>query len=80
MQPIMEEIAGYQREFEALVSEWNSQPLEARKAQWSHYTELLDEGGAGYHRFAPLLINAWCEGWDITQPFSFNQQGALATA
>ncbi len=79
MQDIMQEIAGYQREFEALVAEWNAQPLKARRESWLQYTEMLDHGDAGYHRFARLLINAWCEGWDATQPFHFEREGA-ATA
>ena len=79
MQDIMQEIAGYQREFEALTVEWNALPLQARRASWSRYTEMLDRGDAGYHRFARLLINAWCEGWDVSQPFPFDREGA-ATA
>jgi hypothetical protein len=76
MQDIMQEIAAYRREFEALLAEWNALPLKARMESWSQYTEMLDHGDAGYHRFAPLLVNAWCEGWDVTQPFVFDREGA----
>ena len=79
MQDIMQEIAGYQREFEALTAEWNALPMRVRAENWSHYTEMLDHGDAGYHRFARLLINAWCEGWDVSRPFTFGREGA-ATA
>lgn len=79
MQDIMQEIAGYQCEFEALTAEWNALPLKARRESWSQYTEMLDHGDAGYHQFARLLINAWCEGGDISQPFTFGREGA-ATA
>lgn len=79
MQDIMREIGIYQREFEALTAEWNALPLKARTESWARYTEMLDHGDAGYHRFAPLLINAWCEGWDITQPFVLGREDA-ATA
>ena len=78
MQDIMQEIAGYRREFETLTAEWNALPVKARTANWSRYTEMLDYGDAGYHRFAPLLINAWCEGRDATQPFTFDREGAAA--
>ena len=79
MQDIMQEIDGYQREFEALTAEWNALPMRVRAESWSQYTEMLDRGDAGYHRFARLLINAWCEGWDVSQPFHFAREGA-ATA
>jgi hypothetical protein len=79
MQDITQEIAAYRHEFEALLAEWNALPVKARTAIWSRYTEMLDHGDAGYHRFAPLLINAWCEGWDATQPFRFDWPDA-ATA
>jgi hypothetical protein len=69
MQNVVQEIAAYQREYEQLIAAWNALSSQARMMLWAEYTQLIDLGGAGYHRFAPLLVNAWCEGWDIDQPF-----------
>ncbi len=80
MSKVMEEIAAYQREFEALVRSWNSQPAERREASWAQYTEMLDQGDAGRHPFAVLLDAVWCNGWDIRRPIEIDTDGLLATA
>jgi hypothetical protein len=69
MQDVMQEIAAYQRDYEHLIATWNALSHQARKRLWAEYTQLLDAGGAGHHQFAPLLVNAWCEGWRLDQPF-----------
>lgn len=77
MLDVQREIAIYRAEFEALVARWNALSAEARRASWSRYTVLLDEGAAGCHPFARLLINAWCEGWDGSLGLAFDRNGAL---
>lgn len=69
MQDVMREIAAYQRDYDQLIAAWNALSPPARVTLWAEYTHLLDVGGAGRHQFAPLLVNAWCEGWDYNQPF-----------
>ena len=63
MTSIQHEIAQLQAEFEGLVTAWNSLSRIERKHEWSRYLDLIDEGGAGWHRFTLLLINSFCEGW-----------------
>ncbi len=78
MSDIMQEIATYQREFDALIADWNALSASARAANWAQYTEMLDHGDAGYHRFARILINAWCDGLDGGQPFTPSSAPATA--
>ena len=59
MTAIQQEIAQLQIEFEGLVASWNALNRSERKREWSSYLDLTDEGGAGWHRFARLLINSW---------------------
>ena len=63
MTSIQQEIALLQAEFDGLVASWNALTRGERKWEWSRYLDLSDEGGAGWHRFARLLINCFCEGW-----------------
>ena len=80
MVDVEREFAAYRMEFESLVARWNALPLEDRQGNWARYTAMLDEGEAGYHGFARLLVNAWCEGWDAAEGFAFDAAGSLAPA
>lgn len=60
---LQQEIAQLQAEFDGLIATWNGLSSAQRCKEWSRYLDLTDEGGAGWHRFARLLINSFCEGW-----------------
>lgn len=79
MNNVMEEIAGYQREFEALVALWNAQSLGDRTASWAQYTDMVDHGDEAYHPFAIILNAAWCNGWDMRELIVL-ESDELATA
>lgn len=77
MTAIQQEIAQLQIEFEGLVASWNALTRSERKREWSTYLDLTDEGGAGWHRFARLLINSFCEGWCPIGGMERNADGEL---
>ena len=77
MTTIQQEIAQLQAEFEGLVTAWNTLSRSERRREWSRYLDLTDEGGAGWHRFARLLINCFCEGWCPVEGMGRDADGEL---
>lgn len=77
MTTIQQEIAQLQAEFDGLVAGWNALSRTERRREWSAYLELTDEGAAGWHRFARLLINSFCEGWCPLEGMARNAAGEL---
>ena len=77
MTSIQQEIAQLQAEFEGLVETWNTLSYGERRREWSRYLDLTDEGGAGWHHFARLLINSFCEGWCPVGGMARNADGEL---
>ncbi len=77
MTTIQQEIAQLQVEFEGLVEAWNTLSQSDRRREWCRYLDLTDEGGAGWHRFARLLINCFCEGWCPIDGMERNADGEL---
>ncbi len=63
MTTIQQEIAQFQVEIENLITAWNALSRIERRREWGRYLDLTDEGGAGWHRFALLLITSFCGGW-----------------
>ena len=80
MTGIQQEIAQLQAEFEGLVTAWNALTRSERNREWSTYLDLTDQGGAGWHRFARLLINSFCEGWCPVAGMERNVHGELGPA
>jgi hypothetical protein len=78
MTRIQQELAQLQADFNGLMSAWNGLSRSERGEEWSRYLELTDEGGAGWHRFAGLLINCYCEGWCPLGGLVRNDDGELA--
>lgn len=77
---IHQEIAQLQTEFEGLITAWNALSRADRRGEWSRYLDLTDEGGAGWHRYARLLINSFCEGWCPLDGVGRNAEGELGPA
>lgn len=77
---VIQEIAAHQADFTALLGKWNRLSTKARRREWNRYTEALDIGDAGWTRYAVLLINAWCEGFDPTGGLVQDSEVGLAPA
>ena len=77
MTKIQWEIAQLQAEFDSLITAWNTLSRLERHREWSRYLDLTDEGGAGWHRFARLLINSFSEGWCPVEGMGRNADGEL---
>ena len=78
MSSIQQEIAQLQVEFDSLIASWNALNPAERRREWNAYLNLTDEGGAGWHRFARLLINSFCEGWSPIAGVERSREGELS--
>lgn len=41
------------------IEAWNALSAEERRLHWEDFTEMLDAGDAGYHRFYRVLMPMW---------------------
>ena len=74
------ELAQLQAEFEGLIKAWNTLTTLERRGEWNRYLDAEDQGGAGWHRFARLLVNSYCEGWCPLNGMHRDAEGQLMPA
>ena len=77
---LSQELVQLQAEFEALVEAWNTLTTVERRGEWDRYLDAEDQGGAGWHRFARLLVNSYCEGWCPLNGMQRDADGQLIPA
>lgn len=77
---LSQELAQLQAEFEALIEAWNALTTVERRGEWDRYLDAEDQGGAGWHRFARLLVNSYCEGWCPLKGMQRDVEGQLIPA
>ena len=77
MTTIAQEIAAFQAEFEQDLAKWNALSTKACRSDWNKYLDAIDQGGAGWTKFALVLNSPYQQGFNPTDGLAMGKYGVV---